>query len=228
VQFTSAPDINAIRQAMARRAMQGRDRGALRPGEPERGADQPARAAGRELARCRAKSRCWMRCTPHYANPIVPSGPRWTWWARRWAISWRSRRCWPLLYSLLGMLVYLWFRFQLIYGVAAVVAVFHDTLITVGVLCADRAGDQPDGDCGHPDAGGLLDERHHRGVRPHPREPAPEPARVAAGRGEPLSINQTLSRTVLTSGLTFLTVLSLYILAGAVLRGFRSRWWWAF
>jgi preprotein translocase subunit SecF len=34
------------------------------------------------------------------------------------------------LYSLLGMLVYLWFRFELIYGVAAVVAVFHDTLIT--------------------------------------------------------------------------------------------------
>ena len=36
------------------------------------------------------------------------------------------------LYSLLGMFIYLWFRFQLIYGVAAVVACFHDTLITVG------------------------------------------------------------------------------------------------
>ena len=35
-------------------------------------------------------------------------------------------------YSLAGMLVYLWFRFELIYGVAAVVAVFHDTLITIG------------------------------------------------------------------------------------------------
>ena len=31
-----------------------------------------------------------------------------------------------------GMLVYLWFRFELIYGVAAVVAVFHDTIITIG------------------------------------------------------------------------------------------------
>ena len=45
-------------------------------------------------------------------------------------------------------------------------------------------------------------------------------------RREPLgqlvnrSINQTLSRTVLTSGLTFLTVLSLYIFGGEVLRGF--------
>jgi preprotein translocase subunit SecF len=34
------------------------------------------------------------------------------------------------------------------------------------------------------------------------------------------SINQTLSRTVLTSGLTFLTVLSLYIFGGPVLKGF--------
>jgi len=38
------------------------------------------------------------------------------------------------LYSLLGMLIYLWFRFELIYGVAAVVACFHDTLITVGAF----------------------------------------------------------------------------------------------
>ena len=36
------------------------------------------------------------------------------------------------LYSLLGMLVYLGFRFEWIYGIAAVVTVFHDTLITVG------------------------------------------------------------------------------------------------
>ena len=37
-------------------------------------------------------------------------------------------------FSLIAMLVYLWFRFELIYGVAAVVAVFHDTLITVGAF----------------------------------------------------------------------------------------------
>ena len=38
------------------------------------------------------------------------------------------------IYSLIGMLIYLWFRFELIYGVAAVVAVFHDTLITIGAF----------------------------------------------------------------------------------------------
>ena len=41
---------------------------------------------------------------------------------------------WAILYSLLGMLVYLWFRFEWIYGVAAVVACFHDTLITIGAF----------------------------------------------------------------------------------------------
>jgi hypothetical protein len=82
------------------------------------------------------------------------------------------------LYSMAGMLVYLWFRFQLIYGVAAVVACFHD-------LCADQPGDQPDRDCGHSDAGGLFHERHHCRFRPHSRESAPEPAGGIAGRGEP-------------------------------------------
>ena len=37
-------------------------------------------------------------------------------------------------YSLAGMLVYLGFRFEWIYGIAAVVTVFHDTLITVGAF----------------------------------------------------------------------------------------------
>ena len=38
------------------------------------------------------------------------------------------------LYALAGMLVYIAFRFEWIYGVAAVVAVFHDTLITIGLF----------------------------------------------------------------------------------------------
>ncbi len=41
---------------------------------------------------------------------------------------------WATMFSLAGMLIYLWIRFELIYGVAAVVAVFHDTLITIGAF----------------------------------------------------------------------------------------------
>ena len=77
------------------------------------------------------------------------------------------------IYSLIGMLIYLWFRFELIYGVAAVVAVFHDTLITVGAFSLTNQEITPHRDRGHPDPDRILDERHHRGLRPHPREPAP-------------------------------------------------------
>ena len=60
------------------------------------------------------------------------------------------------LYSLLGMLVYLGFRFEWIYGVAAVVTVFHDTLITVGAFSLTNTEIITDGDRGHPDADWLL------------------------------------------------------------------------
>jgi hypothetical protein len=114
------------------------------------------------------------------------------------------------------MLIYLWFRFELIYGVAAVVAVFHDTLITVGFFALTDQRDQPDGHRGDPHARRLLHERHYRGLRPYPREPAPR-RRESLPAVVNRSINQTLSRTVLTSGLTFLTVLALYIFGGQVL-----------
>jgi preprotein translocase subunit SecF len=123
------------------------------------------------------------------------------------------------LYSMLGMLVYLWFRFQLIYGVAAVVACFHDTLITVGafallnkeisltVIAAilTLVGYSMNDTI-------VVFDRIRENLRLSRREALPD----VVNR----SINQTLSRTVLTSGLTFLTVLSLFIFGGQVLNGF--------
>jgi preprotein translocase subunit SecF len=123
------------------------------------------------------------------------------------------------LYSLLGMLVYLWFRFELIYGVAAVVAVFHDTLITIGAFSLT------DQEITLTVIAAILTligysmndtivvfDRIRENLRLSRRETL---ANVVNR-----SINQTLSRTVLTSGLTFLTVLSLYLFGGEVLRGF--------
>jgi len=123
------------------------------------------------------------------------------------------------LYSLLGMLVYLWFRFQLIYGVAAVIACFHDTLITIGFFALT------DQEISLTVIAAILTlvgysmndtivvfDRIRENLRLSRRESLPD----VVNR----SINQTLSRTVLTSGLTFLTVLSLYIFGGPVLRGF--------
>jgi preprotein translocase subunit SecF len=123
------------------------------------------------------------------------------------------------LYSLAGMLVYLWFRFELIYGVAAVVAVFHDTLITIGAFSlADKeitltviAAILTLIGYSMNDTIVVFDR-----IRENLRLSRRENLTTVVNR----SINQTLSRTVLTSGLTFLTVLSLYVFGGEVLRGF--------
>jgi preprotein translocase subunit SecF len=135
-----------------------------------------------------------------------------------------SKALWATLYSMAGMLVYLWFRFQLIYGVAAVVACFHDTLITVGAfsLASDLGFNM---EISLTVIAAILTlvgysmndtivvfDRIRENLRLSRRESLPD----VVNR----SINQTLSRTVLTSGLTFLTVLSLYIFGGQVLRGF--------
>jgi preprotein translocase subunit SecF len=123
------------------------------------------------------------------------------------------------LYSMLGMLVYLWFRFQLIYGVAAVVACFHDTLITVGAFALTNQEISLTVIAAILTLVGysmndtiVVFDRIHENLRLSRRESLPD----VVNR----SINQTLSRTVLTSGLTFLTVLSLYVFGGQVLRGF--------
>ncbi|HMF91762.1 MAG TPA: protein translocase subunit SecF [Candidatus Angelobacter sp.] len=122
-------------------------------------------------------------------------------------------------FSLVGMLVYLWFRFELIYGVAAVVAVFHDTLITVGAFSLTNkeitltviaailtlVGYSMNDTI-------VVFDRIRENIKLMRRESLAE----IVNR----SINQTLSRTILTSGLTFLTVLSLYLFGGEVLNGF--------
>ena len=75
-----------------------------------------------------------------------------------------------VMYALGGMLVYIAFRFEWIYGVAAVIAVFHDTIITIGLFSLVQQGNLLDCGRGAAYTGWILDERHHRGVRPHPRE----------------------------------------------------------
>jgi preprotein translocase subunit SecF len=123
------------------------------------------------------------------------------------------------LYSLLGMLVYLGFRFEWIYGVAAVVTVFHDTLITVGAFSLTNT------DVSLTVIAAILTligysnndtivvfDRIRENIKLMRREKLSE----IVNR----SINQTLSRTILTAGLTFLTVLALFLFGGEVLRGF--------
>ncbi len=105
------------------------------------------------------------------------------------------------------MLVYIAIRFEWVYGAAAVIAVFHDVLITLGffslfhyeisltVIAAllTLVGYSMNDTI-------VIFDRVREDLRLMRREPFPEVVNKA--------INQTLSRTILTSGLTFLTVIS--------------------
>ncbi|MGZ4786986.1 MAG: protein translocase subunit SecF [Terriglobales bacterium] len=131
----------------------------------------------------------------------------------------RKQALLAILYSLAGMLVYLWFRFELIYGVAAVVAVFHDTLITVGAFSLTNKEISLTVIAAILTLVGysmndtiVVFDRIRENVKLLRRESLADIVNK--------SINQTLSRTILTSGLTFLTVLSLYLFGGEVLHGF--------
>jgi preprotein translocase subunit SecF len=131
----------------------------------------------------------------------------------------RRQAFFATLYALAGMLVYIAFRFEWVYGVAAVIAVFHDVLITLGffslfhyeisltVIAAllTLVGYSMNDTI-------VIFDRVREDQRLMRKDNFPDIVNKA--------INQTLSRTILTSGLTFLTVLVLFLLGGEVLRAF--------
>jgi preprotein translocase subunit SecF len=123
------------------------------------------------------------------------------------------------LAALVGILMYIAFRFEWTYGAAAVIAVFHDVLVTLGffsifqwevsltviaallTLVGFSVNDTI-----------VVFDRIRENRRLHRRESLYKITND--------SINQTLSRTVITSGLVFLSVLSMVLFGGEVLRGF--------
>lgn len=124
-----------------------------------------------------------------------------------------------VLIALGAMLVYIGFRFEWKYGVAAVIAVFHDTIITIGLF--SLLSKQIDLTViaalltlvGYSMNDTIVTfDRIRENLKLH--------VRGSFSSIVNLSINQTLSRTVLTSGLTFLTALSLFLFGGQVLNGF--------
>ncbi len=121
--------------------------------------------------------------------------------------------------SLLGMLVYIWIRFELRFGVGAVMACVHDVLVTLGLyalagfefnlttiaafltLIGFSVNDTV-----------VIFDRIRENMRKSRRKPLIEIMNE--------SINQTLSRTILTGGSTLLALAALLVLGGDVIRGF--------
>ena len=123
------------------------------------------------------------------------------------------------LAALVGILLYIGFRFEWTYGAAAVIAVFHDVLVTLGffsifqweisltviaallTLVGFSVNDTI-----------VVFDRIRENLRLHRRDSLYKVTND--------SINQTLSRTIITSGLVFLSVLAMVLFGGDVLRGF--------
>jgi len=123
------------------------------------------------------------------------------------------------LYALVGILVYIAFRFEWIYGAAAVFAVFHDTIVTLGffslfnyeinltviaallTLVGYSVNDTI-----------VVFDRVRENLKSRRRDD------LEAIFND--SINQTFSRTILTSGLTFLTVMALFVFGGEIINNF--------
>lgn len=123
------------------------------------------------------------------------------------------------LAALVGMLIYIAFRFEWTYGAAAVIAVFHDVLVTLGFFSIFQL------EVSLTVIAALLTlvgfsvndtivvfDRIRENRRLHRRESLYKITNDA--------INQTLSRTAITNGLVFLSVLAMVLFGGEVLRGF--------
>jgi preprotein translocase subunit SecF len=131
----------------------------------------------------------------------------------------REKGVWAVVLSLLGMLAYIWIRFELRFGVGALMASLHDVMIALGLfalldyefnlttiaafltLIGYSVNDTV-----------VIFDRVRENMHKHPAKPMLEVMNE--------SLNQTLSRTILTSGTTLLAVGALFVLGGDVLRGF--------
>jgi preprotein translocase subunit SecF len=124
-----------------------------------------------------------------------------------------------VLYSLIAILAYIWFRFEWQYGVGAIVALIHDTVTTVGLFAllglefnlASVAALLTIVGYSLNDTVVIYDR-----VRENLRKYKAMPMTELLDR----SINETLARTLMTSGTTLLALSALAVFGGPVIRGF--------
>ncbi len=130
----------------------------------------------------------------------------------------KSKGIWATVASLGGILAYIWFRFRLTFAVGAIVATLHDVLVTLVFLTWFGY------DISLNVVAALLTITGYSvndtivifdRVRENQRSAKKESLYDVVNR----SVNQTMSRTIITAGTTFLAVVGLYLFGGEVLRG---------
>ncbi len=124
-----------------------------------------------------------------------------------------------IFWALLGIIIYIWWRFEFAFGVAAVIALFHDVMITVGIFSITGK------EISLPIVAALLTIVGYSlndtiVVFDRIREDLKIYRKESYGGVINHSINETLSRTIITSLTTFVVVLSLYMFGGSVIHDF--------
>jgi len=131
----------------------------------------------------------------------------------------QRRGIYATLASILAITVYIGFRFRFSFAIGAIAATFHDIIVTLAFLVFFGY------DLSLNIVAALLTITGYSvndtivifdRVRENMRSMRKESLEQVVNT----SVNQTLSRTIITAGTTFLSVLSLYIFGGEVLRGF--------
>lgn len=124
------------------------------------------------------------------------------------------------IYSLIGILIYVSLRFEFIFSIGAVIALFHDVIITLGIFSLFGK------EITLPVVAAILTIVGYSlndtivvfdRIRENLKNSS---GRITLYELMNKSINETLSRTILTSGTTLLAVLALYLFGGEVIKGF--------
>lgn len=124
-----------------------------------------------------------------------------------------------ILFSLFGILTYVWFRFEWQFGVASIVALAHDAVATIGLFALTQLEFNLSTVAAILMIAGysindtvVVFDRIRENLRKYKKKPLPELFNF--------SVNQTLSRTLMTSLTTLLALIALYVFGGEVIRGF--------
>jgi preprotein translocase subunit SecF len=131
----------------------------------------------------------------------------------------RKKGMLAITFSLLGMLIYIWWRFELRFGVGAIICLIHDVIITLGALSlTNKPVDLPIIAALLAVVGYsvndtiIISDRIRENLK-----------KMSRGRLRDIvnkSINQTLSRTCITAGTTLMVVIALFFLGGEVIHDF--------
>ena len=130
-----------------------------------------------------------------------------------------------VLVSILAVLIYIWFRFEWQFAIGAIIATVHDVVLTMGMFAIVQLEFNLSSIAAILTIVGyslndtvVVYDRIRETVRRYKKRPLPELLDLA--------INETLSRTVMTSLTTLLALIALYFLGGEVIRSFTFAMIW--